>query len=323
MVAGWRARSTSLSPPSACHLVQLVADKEAKMPTLMRMLKVNLRPGALGVNLALLLISLACLLPMVWTVSASLKNRDELYMATPSLIPREPTLANYQWMLGQADMSRLPLNLWNSVKVTVGAVIIQCVVATMAGFAFARLEFRGRDLIFYLLILLMFVPRAGGLMALYELMSFLGLRNSHLGLMLLFPSAISVALFVMRQNFLALPRELEEAAIIDGANTWQLFWLVDAPMVKGGIAVVAIWEFIYVWGEYLTTLTLIDFPELETVALAVTRLQGWGAHFTSSILAGYGTEAAAYVLAMAPVILVFILLQRWFVRGLSEGILKQ
>lgn len=284
--------------------------------------KRSLQPSNLAVNLGLILIAAICLLPMIWTVSASFKDRNELYMSTPTLLPQNPTLANYTWMLSQSDMSRLPLNMWNSVKVTMGAVIIQCIVATMAGFAFARLQFRGRDLIFYLLILMMFIPRAGGLMALYELMEFLHLRNSHLGLMLLFPSAISVALFVMRQNFLGVPRELEEAAIIDGANTWQMFWHVDVPLVRGGIAVVAIWEFIYVWGEYLITLTMIDFPELETVALSVTKLQGWGAHFTSSILAGYGAESAAYVIAMLPVILMFIFLQRWFVRGLSEGIIK-
>lgn len=292
------------------------------MNRIARSLKNGLQPSNLLINLALLTIAAVCLLPMLWAVSASLKDRNELYMATPTLLPRNPTLANYIWMLSQSDMSRLPLNMWNSIKVTMGAVIIQCIVATMAGFAFARLRFRGRDLIFYLLILMMFIPRAGGLMALYELMEFLNLRNSHVGLMLLFPSAISVALFVMRQNFLGVPRELEEAAIIDGANTWQMFWHVDVPMVRGGIAVVAIWEFIYVWGEYLITLTLIDFPELETLALAVTKLQGWGAHFTSSILAGYGAESAAYVIAMLPVILVFILLQRWFVQGLTEGIIK-
>jgi len=292
------------------------------MPGIARFLRKQFAPSVIAVNLSLLLISLACLLPLVWTVSASFKNRDELYMATPTLIPDQPTLANYTWMLGQADMSRFPLNMWNSLTVTLGSVLIQCVVATMAGFAFARLEFRGRDLIFYLLILLMFVPRAGGLMALYELMSTLDLRNSLFGLMFLFPSAISVALFIMRQNFLGVPRALEEAAIIDGANTWQLFWHVGIPLVKGGIAVVAIWEFIYVWGEYLITLTMIDFPELETVSIAVTKLQGWGTHFTSSILAGYGAESAAYVLAMAPVVIMFILLQKWFVRGLSEGILK-
>jgi multiple sugar transport system permease protein len=212
--------------------------------------------------------------------------------------------------------------MWNSVRVTMMSVVIQCVIASMAGFAFGRLEFPARDAIFYLLIILMFIPRAGGLMAVYELMDYLHLRNSLLGLALLFPSAISVALFVMRQNFLGVPRELEEAAIIDGAGTWTLFLNVDIPFVKGGIAVVAIWEFIYVWGEYLTTLTMLDHPELETVAIAVTKLKGWSAHFTSTLLASYGAEAAAYVVAMMPVIIMFIVLQKWFVRGLSEGILK-
>jgi ABC-type glycerol-3-phosphate transport system permease component len=216
----------------------------------------------------------------------------------------------------------LPLNLWNSVKVTLGAVLLQCITATMAGFAFGRLNFRARDLIFYLLIMLMFIPRAGGLMALYELMDFFHLRNSHIGLVLLFPAAISVALFVMRQNFLAVPREMEEAAVIDGAGTWQLLWFVDLPFVRGGIAVVAIWEFIYVWGEYLITLTMLDFPELETVAIAVTKLKGWSAHFTSRVVTPYGTESATFVVAMLPMILMFVALQKWFVRGLSEGILK-
>ena len=292
------------------------------MAALSRTLKRNLNPGALAINLSLIIICAVCLLPVVWTISSSLKDRYELYMTTPTLIPKKPTLANYEWMLTRADMSRLPLNLWNSFKVAMGSVIIQCITASMAGFAFARLNFRGRDLLFYLLIILMFVPRAGGLMAVYELMEFLHLRNTHVGLMLLFPSAISVALFVMRQSFLTVPREMEDAALIDGAGTWRLFLNVDLPFVQGGVSVVAIWEFIYVWGEYLITLTLIDFPELETVSIAVTKLRGWSAHFTSSILAGYGTECAAYVTAMLPVIIMFVLMQKWFVRGLSEGMLK-
>jgi len=292
------------------------------MASFPRSLKRLLRPSAIGINVALIIMCLVCLLPVVWSISSSLKNREELYMETPTLIPRHPTLANYEWMLTRADMSRLPLNMFNSFKVALGAVIVQSITASMAGFAFARLNFRGRDLLFYLLIMLMFVPRAGGLMATYELMEFLKLRNTHLGLILLFPSAISVALFIMRQNFLAVPREIEDAALIDGAGTWRLFLNVDMPFARGGVLVVAIFEFIYVWGEYLTTLTLIDFPELETVSIAVTKLSGWSAHFTSSILAGYGTESAAYVTAMVPVILVFVLMQRWFMRGLSEGILK-
>lgn len=287
-----------------------------------RVARRNLRPGNIAINLALLVMCAVCLLPVIWCISSSLKDRFELYQTLPTLFPKQPTLANYRWIFTQADMSRLPLNMFNSFKVTVGAIIVQCITASMAGFAFARLDFRGRDLLFYTLIALMFIPRAGGLMALYELMSFLKLRNSHLGLILLFPSAISVALFIMRQNFLSIPRELEDAALIDGAGTWRLFWSVDLPFVRGGLLVVAIFEFVYVWGEYLITLTLVDFPELETIAIAVTKLQGWGAHFTSDVVASYGTEAAAYVVAMLPVILVFVLMQKWFIRGLSEGILK-
>lgn len=292
------------------------------MVPLSRTIKRNLQPANLFVYISLALICLACLLPVVWTISASFKDRFELYQATPTLLVRHPTLANYEFIFTRPDMSRLPLNMWNSVRVTMMSVLIQCVIASMAGFAFGRLEFPGRDAIFYLLIILMFVPRAGGLMAMYELMSFLHLRNSLMGLAFLFSSAISVALFVMRQNFLGVPRELEEAAIIDGAGTWTLFLSVDIPFVKGGIAVVAIWEFIYVWGEYLITLTMLDHPELETVAIAVTKLKGWSAHFTSTLLASYGAESAAYVVAMMPVIIMFIMLQKWFVRGLSEGILK-
>jgi ABC-type glycerol-3-phosphate transport system permease component len=292
------------------------------MAALARTLRRSLRPSTVFINLCLVFICAVCLLPVIWSISSSLKDRNELYMTTPTLLPKNPTLANYEWMLTRADMSRLPLNMFNSFKVAIGSVIVQLITASMAGFAFARLRFRGRDLLFYMLIMMMFIPRAGGLMALYELMSWLKLRNSHLGLILLFPSAISVALFIMRQNFLAVPRELEEAAVIDGAGTWRLFLNVDLPFVQGGLVVVAIFEFIYVWGEYLITLTLIDFPELETISIAVTKLRGWSAHFTSSILAGYGTESAAYVTAMVPVILVFVIMQKWFVRGLSEGIIK-
>lgn len=285
-------------------------------------LKRNLRLSNLLVNLSLLLIVAICLLPFLWSVSSSLKGREELFQTMPSLFPRDPILGNYQFIFTRRDMSMIPLNMFNSFKVTLGAVVIQTVLATLAGYAFARLEFKGRDLLFYTLILLIFIPRAGGLMAVYELMDFLGLRNSHLGLVLLFPSAISTAVFIMKQTFLTVPRELEESAIIDGANTWQVFLNVAVPLAKGGMVVVALFEFLYVWGEYLMTRTLIDFPELQTLSVAVSKITGWAALFTSSAFSTYGAEAAAHVVAMTPVIIIFIIMQKWFVRGLTEGILK-
>jgi ABC-type glycerol-3-phosphate transport system permease component len=289
---------------------------------ILRRIRKSLQPGTLFINLSLIFISLICLLPFVWSVSSSLKGRDELFQTVPTLLPRRPTLGNYQWIFTRRDMSAIPLNMLNSFRVALAAVVIQTTLSTMAGYAFARLEFKGRDLLFYILIMLRFVPQAGGLMALYELMHFLKLRNSLEGLALLYASAMSTAVFIMRQSFLAVPRELEESATIDGANTWQVFFKIAIPMARGGMVVVALFEFLYAWGEYLIALTLIDYPELQTLSIAISKISGWAAMFTSTAFSTYGSEAAAHVVAMLPVIIVFILMQKWFIRGLTEGILK-
>jgi ABC-type glycerol-3-phosphate transport system permease component len=289
---------------------------------MVRWLRRNLQLNRLLVNGALLLIVAFCLLPFLWSVSSSLKGRDELFQTLPSLFPRDPTLGNYQWIFTRRDMSMIPLNMYNSFKVAFWAVLIQTSLATLAGYAFARLDFRGRDLIFYTFILLIFVPRAGGLMAIYELMDFLNLRNSHAGLALLYASGMSTAIFIMKQNFLGVPREIEESAIIDGANTWQTFLYVAAPLARSGMVVVALFELLYVWGEYLIARTLIDYSEVDTLAIAIAKVNGWSALFTSSAFSTYGAEAAAHVIAMIPVIVIFILMQKWFIRGLTDGVLK-
>ena len=289
---------------------------------MVRMLRRNLQVNTLLVNLALLAIIVFCLLPFVWSVSSSLKGRDELFQTLPSLLPKAPTLGNYQWIFTRRDMSMIPLNMYNSFKVAFIAVTIQTTLATMAGYAFARLDFRGRDLIFYTFILLIFIPRAGGLMALYELMDFLNLRNSHFGLALLYASGMSTAIFIMKQTFLGVPREIEESAIIEGANTWQVFLNVAMPLAKSGMVVVALFEVLYVWGEYLIARTLLDFPEIDTLSVAVSKVNGWSALFTSSAFSTYGAEAAVHVVAMLPVIVIFIVMQKWFIRGLTDGVLK-
>lgn len=281
-----------------------------------------LQPSQLFINVALLLVVLVCLFPVYWSLIASLKGRDEIYEFNPSLWVKQPTLENYKWVLTQQHTSMIPRNLLNSFKVAFGSIAIQLLVVTLAGYAFARIEFRGRDAIFYFLIMVMFIPRAGGLMATYELMDALDLRNSHLGLMLLFPSPISVALFIMRQSFLAVPRELEESAMIDGANIWQTFWRIALPMVQSAMIVVAIFEFVYVWGDYLFTFTLIDRPEMYTISVAIKQVTGWFTLFVSSAFSTYGADNAAFMIAITPVVVVYVLMQRWFVRGLTEGILK-
>lgn len=276
----------------------------------------------LPVNLALVVMVFICLFPLYWSLVSSLKGRAELFEATPSLVARKPTLENYRVVLSLTGGGQIPLYLWNSLKVGLGAVAVQFVVASMAGYAFARMRFRGRDLIFYTLVLMMFVPRVGGLMATYELMDFLHLRNSHIGLMLLFPSGISVSLFIMRQAFLSVPRELEEAAMIDGANTWQVFTRVAIPMAQSALVVISILMFLATWGDFLTTYTMLDDPNLFTVSIAITQITGWSTMFASNVATTYGSDNAAFVLAIIPVVLAYVLAQKWFVRGFQEGIIK-
>jgi len=219
-------------------------------------------------------------------------------------------------------MQQMPLNLLNSLKITVFAVILQVSLASMAGYAFARLRFKGRDAIFYTFIFLMFIPRAGGLMASYELMSFLHLRNTLIGLALAYPSGLSVAIFIMRQTYLSIPVELEEAAIIDGASVWQRFRHIGIPMGMAGMTVVGLFEFIYCWGEFLFALTMIDEDRLLPAAVAVAKLRVDALVRTSGAFHPYGMTCASQVLTILPVLVIFILMQRWFVRGLTEGILK-
>ena len=275
------------------------------------------RRQQLLLRLVLWVFLLAFLLPFVWAVSASLKTRQELYVEMPSLITLNPTLANYFYVL-----RRMPAFLTyfqNSAIVTVGATVLQVVVAALAGYAFARLRFPARDLIFYTLILLTFVPRAGGLMVQYELMSFLGLRNSQLGLILAFAAGVPIPIFIMRQTFLNLPHEFEDAALIDGANRFQAFLLVMLPMATGGMLVVGLFEFIRVWGEYLFTLTMIDDPRLYTLGIGIA-MQFIGLALEDGEFTSYGAEAAVYLLTSAPVLILFIVFQRMFIRGMMEGL---
>jgi ABC-type glycerol-3-phosphate transport system permease component len=269
--------------------------------------------------------SFVVLLPIIWALSASLKGPKELFEAKPSLLVFDPTLANYEYMWTR--LGNVPTYFANSFIVSLGAVALVIVAASLAGYAFARLEFRGRDALFLFMVLMLFVPRSGGLMALYELMSFLHLRNNLLGLILLFSSALSVPVFIMRQTFLSLPREVEEAARIDGAGWLAVFRHIAVPLAAPGMVIVAIFTFIRVWGDFLVTLTMIDRDAMMTIAVGVRKVStGTTAFFSDSQLTGrfstYGADAAIYLMAAAPVVVVWIVLQRWFMRGLTEGVMK-
>jgi len=261
-------------------------------------------------------------MPILWTLSMSFKGVRELYSMPIRLVPHEPSLSNYRWMFEY--LPKLPIYFRNSIFTTLTAVVVRTFCAALMGYAFARLDFRGRDLIFYSMIVSMFIPRAGGLMARYELMHTLHLRNSLLGLSLLFASNLSVPLFIMRQNFLGMPRELEDAARIDGAGRWRIFLEIAVPFAASGMLVVAILTFVSVWGEYMTTITMIDDQNLYTLGVGLAMFDTGGAEMmqAEANVSEQGITSAGYLLASIPAILLYITMQKYFVKGLTEGALK-
>ena len=206
-------------------------------------------------------------------------------------------------------------------------VLVQVFVASLAGYAFARLQFRFRDLIFVIILISMFIPRVGGMFAEYELMSALHLRNSVLGLILLFAAGVPLPIFIMRQTFQAIPKEIEESALIDGANWFQVFWSIALPLAAGGMIIISTLSFIGVWSDYLRTFIMIDQDSAMTISVGVQKVLATSYEAALSprfrgLFAGEASDATMLLTAALPVIIFYGALQRWFMKGLMGGAIK-
>ena len=275
-------------------------------------------------HLVMIVVLFVIFLPLIWIVSTSFKDRLEFATNSGSLIPKHLSLVNYQYLF--TSLKNLPIYMRNSFILAFGTVIVQVFVSSLAGYSFARIQFRLRDVIFFGILVSMFIPRGGGLMALYELMNFLHLRNSILGLVLLFASNVTVPIFIMRQTFLAIPKEIEESAFIDGASWFQVFWRIAMPMAAGGTAVIATLSFIGVWSDFLVTYTLIDRDTQMTISVGVRKLLVIYQDAVSPRFRGQfaqeAADAAMLLVAALPVIIFYAVFQRWMMKGLMEGAVK-
>lgn len=283
--------------------------------------------AGLVAHLFMFVVVFIVLLPILWMISTSFKSAEEFFTNSAALIPRRFSLVNYEYLF--SAIQELPIYMRNSFTLAIGVSVIQVVTAALAGYAFARMHFWGRDLIFLAIVVSMFIPRSGGLMALYELMSFLKLRNSLFGLILLFSAGLPIPIFIMRQAFLAIPREIEESAIIDGANALQIFWRIAFPLVTSALVVIATLAFVGVWSDYLVTYTMIDRNNQLTISVGIQKvLTGSYESATATVphlrgkFAHEAADAAMLLFSAAPVIVIYALLQRWFMRGLTEGAIK-
>jgi len=271
--------------------------------------------GPLARHALLLLFVAVILLPLIWVIASSFKSIPELYRVPTTLFPTEPTLTSYVFVLTQVP--KLPLYYENSLVVTSVSVVLAGIISSLAGYAFARLDFPGRDQIFWGLVISLFLPTSiTSLFAVYELTDRLQLLDTWLGLILPYTAAaLIVSTFIMRSVFISIPGELQDAARIDGCNTLAVFYRIMLPLGAMGIVVITILNFVNIWGEYLLARTL-TYENARTLPVEIALLQPQTGEWH------FNTVTAAYMLMFGPAFLVLVALQRWFLRGLSEGALK-
>jgi multiple sugar transport system permease protein len=265
--------------------------------------------GALG-RIAFLLVATALTLgPVLWTVATSLRPVTESLGVSPSLVPTSLDLGAYRDVFTQVDMALLILN---SVLVTAACAVGQMVTAAMAGYVFARVEFRGRGALFAVVLATMMVPMQVTIVPVFMLVRGMGLSDTLLALILpAIPTAFGT--FLMRQYFLGLPAELAEAAEIDGAGPWRTFFSVFAPLATPGMAIVGILAFNYHWNEFFRPLIMTISEQNFTLPLGLVTLQGnMGTGSVATVLAGV-------VISMIPALVVFVVGQRTLREGLTAG----
>ncbi len=256
-------------------------------------------------------IALIMLFPLLWLVSTSFKSATEnIFQFPPRLIPQAPTFQNFITVWKTNPFGVYLLNSTLVAVLTVGLNVIFC---SLAAYPLARLEFWGREVIFNTIVATIMIPFQIVMIPLYILTVQLGLKNSYLGV--IFPSIASAfGIFLLRQAFQGVPKELEEAARMDGCNDLGIWWHIMLPAVRPALITLAIFVFIGSWSDFLWPLIVLDRPEMYTLPLGVAKLAG-----TFSL--DWRLIAAGSVISIAPVLIFFGLLQRYIVpTDISSGV---
>jgi multiple sugar transport system permease protein len=269
------------------------------------------RPAAIVVNGLLLGLSAVALFPLVWMLSASFMSPGEASNYPPVLVPQNPTLANYRELFARVGMGRY---LANSVLLAVAATLLSLIFNVMAGYAFAKLRFAGRDRIFKLMLGALVIPGQVAMVPLFLLLKQLGLVNSYGGIIV--PALASIfGIFLVRQYALSIPDDLLEAARIDGASEWRIFALVVVPLLRPIIVTLAVFTLLGTWNDFMWPLIVLSDQELYTLPVALASLSREHVQDNELMMAGS-------VLTIMPVLIVFLVLQRYYIQGLMMGSVK-
>jgi putative chitobiose transport system permease protein len=268
---------------------------------------------AVALQLSLLIVlALVVLLPLVWLVSTSLKGpAEDIFTSPPALLPSQPSLAAYGQLFTANPMLTY---LRNSALVSGMAVLANLLFCSLAAYPLARLRFRGRGLVLALVVATILIPFQVVMIPLYLLMVQLGLRNS-LWALILPQAATAFGIFLLRQSFLGVPVELEEAARIDGCSPLGEWWNVMIPAARSDLITLAMFVFIGSWSDFLWPLIILDDPGLYTLPLGLQQL-------ASSFSLDWRLVAAGSVVSILPVLVLFVLLQRYILPNASGDAVK-
>ncbi|MEQ6376763.1 carbohydrate ABC transporter permease [Bacillaceae bacterium S4-13-56] len=260
----------------------------------------------------LILLSIMMLFPIFWVLSSSLKSGSELFAWPPSILPNKITFINYIDAFSEANFGRY---IFNTIFVTVTATIITLIINTMAGYALAKIKFKGSTIILILFLSTLMIPLEALMIPMFIVLRNLGLYNSIWGIIIP-PAATPTGVFLIRQYLLSLPDEMIEAAKIDGANEWQIFMKIIIPLAKPVIATLTIFSVMWRWQDYIWPLIAISDPKLYTLELALS-------NFVGEYSVDWGPLLAMAVVTMIPLITVFIVFQRFFIQGIMATSVKE
>ena len=261
--------------------------------------------------LALAAGALIALFPMLWMVSASLMQTGEATSDPPRFLPSRVTGEHYRALFTRLNLGRY---LVNSTIVALTVTAISLFVNSMAGYAFAKLRFRGRDRLFRALTTGLVIPVQVAMLPLFLLMKELGMINTYWGVIV--PGLASIfGIFLVRQYALSIPDDLLDAARIDGAGELRIYWSVVLPTIRPILATLAIWTFLATWNDFMWPLIVLSDESRFTLPVALANLSGEHVADTELMMAGS-------VLTVLPVMLVFLFLQRFYVAGITAGSVK-
>lgn len=262
------------------------------------------------INLFMIII----LAPLAWVLMMSIKSRPDSMRG--DFWPRKFDFGHYAYVFEKIDT--LPVNLFNSIYVTAGTVLLTTVCAVLAGYALVHMRPKGGGIIVAALLISLYFPtRVVSIISVYEIQSFLGLINSTSGLILPYVTLnLAISILIMRSVFQLVPHEVVEAAKVDGAGPWRTLWEIVLPMARNGLVVIFIVNFVTAWGEFLLCSTLTNDQAARTMPVVLAGAQGGLGQWS------WPNLAAVYMIVVTPGIIAFTFAQKLFFKGLAEGVVK-